>query len=228
MKNLLSNLNKYKSGIYVIENKVNKKKYVGKTKNFRVRLSQHQSAIKENSTRKINDHLRNAIKKYGKENFTFKVLEVCKLKDCSKRELYWIKKLDSTNRDKGYNIRLDSSTGMICSEETSKKISRRLKKEWKNGVRKEHSDKLKKFWKCKQKRKEQSKLFSKTLTKYIYFLESEEITDFLTYKDMSNLGYKNVLHKFKVHQTDRVFFKGAFIRRIKIEDIVSSSMKIFE
>jgi len=39
------------------------------------------------------------------------------------RELYWITTLDTINRDKGYNLRLDSSTGMVCNEETRKLLS---------------------------------------------------------------------------------------------------------
>lgn len=45
------------------------------------------------------------------------------------REDYWIVELDATNRDKGYNIHRDSSTGCLISEETRKKISESVKGE---------------------------------------------------------------------------------------------------
>src|SRR5690606_16748152 len=40
-----------------------------------------------------------------------------------KRELYWILKLKSNNRNFGYNLRLDSETKCILSEETKKRMS---------------------------------------------------------------------------------------------------------
>lgn len=42
-----------------------------------------------------------AIKKYGIENFTFEIIELCDAKDLDERERYWIKKYDSFNN--GYN-----------------------------------------------------------------------------------------------------------------------------
>ena len=42
---------------------------------------------------------------------------------------------ESTNPEKGYNLRMDSSTGMVTHPSTSKKISTRIKKEYATGVR---------------------------------------------------------------------------------------------
>lgn len=53
-----------------------------------------------------------AIKKYGRENFTKEIIEHCKDKEhLSEREIYWINKLNSWNRDIGYNILKDSQFG---------------------------------------------------------------------------------------------------------------------
>ena len=41
------------------------------------------------------------------------------------------------NRNKGYNIRYDSEGKCFVSDETREKISNRLKKEWKEGKRRE-------------------------------------------------------------------------------------------
>lgn len=51
--------------------------------------------------------IKTAIEKYGKDNFTKEILEECsdkgELNTCERK---WIIKLDSTNPDKGYNLRL--------------------------------------------------------------------------------------------------------------------------
>ena len=42
------------------------------------------------------------MRKYGRENFSFRILEECPEEKLKEREIYWIKKLDTYN--KGYNI----------------------------------------------------------------------------------------------------------------------------
>lgn len=49
--------------------------------------------------------LARAINKYGKHSFIKEILEECKIEDLNDREVFWIKKLDSQNRNVGYNIR---------------------------------------------------------------------------------------------------------------------------
>ena len=50
-------------------------------------------------------HFKNALNKYGKENFAREILEWCADKETlSLREKYWIKKLDARNPEIGYNI----------------------------------------------------------------------------------------------------------------------------
>ncbi|MDP2692818.1 MAG: GIY-YIG nuclease family protein [bacterium] len=74
--------------------------------------------------------IKRAIKKYGKENFKKETLEECfDKKSLCEREIYWIKKLDSTNKSIGYNITKGGEGGKTVS---SKEMSKRLKKLWKN------------------------------------------------------------------------------------------------
>lgn len=77
----------------------------------------------------------NSIDKYKPENFTFSVLEFCSIDDLAEKELFWMVELESTNLEKGYNLRMDSSTGMITHDSTREKISNRMKKEYSNGTR---------------------------------------------------------------------------------------------
>lgn len=49
--------------------------------------------------------LKNAITKHGKENFVKEVLETCFThSELNEREKYWIKQLNSTDKNVGYNI----------------------------------------------------------------------------------------------------------------------------
>ena len=59
-------------GIYKITNNINGKVYIGQSNNIQRRFSEHQT--KGESSRIPIDV---AIQKYGKENFSFEVIEEC-------------------------------------------------------------------------------------------------------------------------------------------------------
>ena len=61
------------SGIYVIVNLVNNKFYIGRTKNFNNRKTQHFSKLRLN--KHGNKYLQNAYNKYGEDNFIFLIYE---------------------------------------------------------------------------------------------------------------------------------------------------------
>ena len=78
-----------KGYIYLIENKINEKKYVGKTYlNIEKRWKQHC-----NDSKRFNRPLYQAMKKYGIENFSIKEIEYCD--NLEEREKYWISFYDS-------------------------------------------------------------------------------------------------------------------------------------
>ena len=221
-------------GIYVIKNLVNGKVYVGKSKNCYKRLHQHLYDIKTES-RNFNEniHLLNAFKLYGTDNFTYYIVEsfhedLENLEEIlSERELFWMKELKSLDRDFGYNLRYDSQGKCYCSEETSKKISERLKKEWKDGKRKNHSKKLKENWNNNPNRKnQQSKILSSIKTKYTYKLYKDNIFLYdCNFAELTKLGLNNCLSTFNKKKSDDIIFKGYRIIRIKISDIVQSVEK---
>lgn len=73
--------------------------------------------------------LKQAIKKYGKENFKKEVLEVCDLSNICEREIYWINKLNSRNPKIGYNISRGADgffLGCHHTEKTKRKISKAI------------------------------------------------------------------------------------------------------
>lgn len=112
-----------RSGIYLIRCLVNNKVYVGKALCIYTRTKQHINMLNAKD-KDENRHLITAWHKYGKDNFEYCVLEYLQPDEQSlkERELYWQKAYQVTNRDKGYNFREDSSTGMICHPETRLKM----------------------------------------------------------------------------------------------------------
>lgn len=136
-------------GIYEIRNINNNKVYVGKTINFKRRYNTYKSAYKTKRKSHINDYLMNAIDKHGVESFQFNMLEPCTVEEMSERELFWMVEKDSTNSLKGYNLRMDSSTGMITHQSTRDKISKRVKDEYVSGLRSPSTtgDFFREYWK---------------------------------------------------------------------------------
>ena len=88
--------------IYRIKNKITKKSYIGesKKKDVKWRWSEHKQNIKKN---KGCPALRDAVKKYGIENFEFSVLIICFDDERFKYEKEYIKKYNSVVPN-GYNI----------------------------------------------------------------------------------------------------------------------------
>lgn len=89
-------------GIYCIKNLINGKEYVGLSKNCLKRWSDHYS--KSINSQKIDDlkkPLYMAMRKYGRDNFSFRILEQCDEKELKEKEIYWINKLNTYKN--GYN-----------------------------------------------------------------------------------------------------------------------------
>lgn len=122
-------------GIYLLTNIINNKIYVGKSQNLSRRTSDYRFVNKKWFG--WNSLIVKAIKKYGWENFKVDILESFTELDDKRlldKEADWIMKLNSTNREIGYNlcVRSTSRFGFKMSQETRKKISRSLKEHYKN------------------------------------------------------------------------------------------------
>ncbi len=105
--------------VYLVHNNVNGKSYVGVTKKSpEMRLFEHY---------KSGYALTDAIKKYGKENFSLSVIESnLNRTQAYDREKYWIHYHQSTTDKNGYNMTLGGD-GIILIEQT--KESRKKKSE---------------------------------------------------------------------------------------------------
>lgn len=116
--------NKKKSGIYYIKNKVNNKIYIGQTKDIDGRRKEHKRDLKAN--RHVNWHLQKAFEKYGDSNFEFGILEYCEIDELDNKEVYYINKYKTMNRDKGYNLK-SGGDRITFSQETLNKMSKTRK-----------------------------------------------------------------------------------------------------
>lgn len=109
-------------GVYCIRNKINNKRYIGKSDCIYDRWCNHIYHLNTNSHKNI--HLQNAWNKYGSESFEFYVVEPCASSDDAyEREKIWINYYDSYKN--GYNRDLggSGSLGYKHTEETRRKMS---------------------------------------------------------------------------------------------------------
>lgn len=86
--------------IYKVTNLINNKIYIGKTNNLERRRKEHEQKTS-------NSQIDRAIKKYGKENFKWEVIELVEKEKSNEREKYWIEKYNTYFRNKnsnGYNM----------------------------------------------------------------------------------------------------------------------------
>jgi len=114
------------SGVYIIRNTVNDKRYIGSSKSVYYRWKQqHYSQLRRGVH--ANTHLQNAWNKHGADQFEFVVIEECVESALSKRESYWIEHFKSWDRKHGYNLNRIIDERQVRSEETIEKIRRGLR-----------------------------------------------------------------------------------------------------
>jgi len=137
-------------GIYCIRNLSTDKKYIGKSINIRQRIYHHIGGLRSKDTNRENQYFINAWHKYGKDDFEYFILEIIDINQegiesiTKERELFWMKFYKTTDREFGYNLRMDSSTKMIVHKSTCLKLSEAHKKRFSN---QEEKDKVSKFFK---------------------------------------------------------------------------------
>lgn len=95
-------------GIYKITNNINGKIYIGQSNNIQRRFSEHQN---RGAASRIPVDV--AIQKYGKENFSFEIIEECAIEQLNQRETYWINHFNSI--ENGYNCSVGGDQQSIGS-----------------------------------------------------------------------------------------------------------------
>jgi group I intron endonuclease len=107
--------------IYLITNLINGKIYVGKTNKPSYRWTQHKKVAKGGSEKYPNEYyvIHKAIKKYGKDNFKFEIIEEFAMEDEAYFfEEWWIEFLNSKNVNIGYNLNSGGKGGLKPSPTT--------------------------------------------------------------------------------------------------------------
>ena len=84
------------TGIYKIENLLNNKVYIGQSIHIERRWQQHCQPS-------ANSVIAKAIQKYGKENFSFQIIEECDESSLNQKEAFYIRQFNSLVPN-GYNI----------------------------------------------------------------------------------------------------------------------------
>lgn len=137
MNEILKNL-KNRSGIYLITNVVNGKKYVGSAKDIHDRLYSHVYLLRKN--KEHNAHFQSAWNKYGEDVFIWTVLEYCDEDIRFSREQYY---LDVIKPEYNKSLNVIANYGRKVTEDTRQKISDKLKLRYKLGeiktYRQEHN-----------------------------------------------------------------------------------------
>lgn len=124
-------------GIYMIQNKVNNKIYIGQAVDIADRWGKHKAGLRGNYH--DNTHLQRSWNKYGEDNFEFTILLECEESDLNMYEEYYIFELMTYDDRVGYNKTYggeggrptektrrkmsESHKGKTLSEETRKKLS---------------------------------------------------------------------------------------------------------
>jgi len=114
--------------IYLITNKINGKQYVGQTtRSFNKRWLEHCC----NGITSSKSAISNAIKKYGKDEFTTEIIDnASNINELNEKEQYWISKLNTLS--KGYNLTpggLNCEVTKITREKLSKASTGRKRSE---------------------------------------------------------------------------------------------------
>jgi len=196
---------KMSSGIYVIENLVDGKKYVGRTKCFYKRYQQYVHDFRNQKASRCNEYMLRACIKHGAGNFIFRVFEVCALEDLVQREYELILELGTLDKNVGYNLRNDKiGVGMITHELTSLKISNRLKKEWASGVRAKHSEKMTKH------------------TFVIYDPDGDEVTT-LSLKELQESLYSRATSRISIKGVRWVSLgNSGWVEKVPVDEYIES------
>ena len=102
-EDLHSDVENSNCGIYKITNLKNNKAYIGQSTDIKSRWNNHKIELRNNTHR--NSHLQNSFNKYGEDAFEFRILERTFEENLDNAEEYWINYFDSTNPEKGYNLK---------------------------------------------------------------------------------------------------------------------------
>lgn len=154
LSNKVDNIQSIYGIIYKATNKVNGFCYIGQTKHS---LTQRMRGHLNNSL-KTKDTLtafRNAINKYGWDNFEWEVIDVAySLEELNEKEIYCVDKFCSMANDCGYNVAIAGGSCNTLAGKTEDELlairkrmseSRKGRKSWNKGLTKETNESVRKI-----------------------------------------------------------------------------------
>jgi group I intron endonuclease len=103
--------------VYIVENHITGKIYIGATDHYNRRMSQHQHA-------RTTSELHQAIRYHGWKNFSHSILFTGSADECFQKEVEFIKKYNSTDPAIGYNVLSGGIVGFQTTKLARQKISR--------------------------------------------------------------------------------------------------------
>lgn len=117
------------SGIYVIENQINFKKYYGSSFDIKQRIYDHKRLLNKN--KHYNIHLQNAWNKYGEDNFEFSLVFLCPPEKTYEIEQWFLDNIVKWGHDYNLAITAEGGSGKH-TKETKEKISKMNREFYKN------------------------------------------------------------------------------------------------
>jgi group I intron endonuclease len=121
-----------KCGIYFLRNKVTGQMYVGQSVNMGARVASHLNELHQGIH--TNQPMQNSWNKYGRSEFEFGLIELCKKEDLTRMENHLMSKFQTRDRAFGFNIlkaeeigpRISPNKGKTMTQEQKDKISQTL------------------------------------------------------------------------------------------------------
>ena len=132
-----------KSGIYKIVSKINNKFYIGSASDINKRWKRHIRDLK--NKRHINQHLQRCYDKYGEDNFSFEIVEICNKEELLIKEQYYLDSLKAY--EVGFNIGKNASGGdNLTNNPNRENIIERMKKTLKENIENMSEEERKEKW----------------------------------------------------------------------------------
>ena len=165
-------------GIYCIKNKVNGKRYVGKSIDIERRWNNHITQLRNNNH--PNEYLQRSWNKYGEDVFDFCVLEVCESETLNSREIYWIDYYESFTN--GYNLTLGGDGGNTIAGYTEEQLKKLKQKHQSISINKGENNPMSKL-----SESDVYKIIQKLLNgEYIVDIAREYNVDSVTIRDIKS------------------------------------------
>lgn len=166
------------TGIYKITNQINGKAYIGQSVNIGKRWTAHRGKPFEVGCDEYETPLYRAIRKYGLDNFSFEVLEECKVDQLNAREKYWIGYYDTFFS--GYNQGIGGNTkrtfadkekiiGIVHDLETTNLLHREIAEKWNISIEMVQGINTGRYWRHDREYPIQTTRYLKAKEKQLYY-----------------------------------------------------------